>query len=243
MSHMMMSMPSTLYIVATPIGNLEDITLRALRILREVDVVLAEDTRVTRKLFARYEIMKPLVPFFQHSKRPAIERILGLFEEGKTVALVTCAGTPGISDPGSNLIRAILERFGDVVRIIPVPGPSAVAAIASISAVSMDEFHFFGYPPAKKGRQSYFRDVAQNLFPGILYESPHRILRTLRDLEGAVGSERKVVIGRELTKVFETVYRGSLREVGEKLEKGKPRGEFVVLLEPSKKEKGSGKGA
>lgn len=234
---------ATLYIVATPIGNLEDVTLRALRVLREVDVVLAEDTRITRKLFTRHEIVKPLVPFFQHSKRPAIERILGLFEEGKSAALVTCAGTPGISDPGSNLIRAILERFGNAVRVVPVPGPSAVAAIASISAVSMDEFHFFGYPPAKKGRRAYFRDVAESLYPGILYESPHRILRTLRDLETAVGEDRRTVIGRELTKVFETVYRGTLEDVRTRIEKEKPRGEFVILVEPRGKEKSSGEGA
>lgn len=225
------------YIVATPIGNLEDITLRALRVLRKADVVFAEDTRVTRKLLAHYDIHKPIIAFHEYSKPREIERLLEILASGKSAALVTCAGTPGISDPGPRLIHAVLERFGEEIAIVPIPGPSAVAAIASLSAVPMDEFHFFGYPPVKKGRKTFFQDVKENAFPGILYESPHRIQRTLTDLLNAIGSTRNIVIGRELTKLFETVVRGTLAEIAGKFGNKKGRGEYVILVEPEKRKR------
>jgi 16S rRNA (cytidine1402-2'-O)-methyltransferase len=146
---------------------------------------------------------------------------------------VTCAGTPAVSDPGPKLIQAVLEEFGNDARIIPIPGPSAVTTIASLSSVPMNEFHFFGYPPAKKGRGGYFRRVAENLYPSILFESPHRLMKTLNDLEKALGVERRVIIGRELTKIFETVYRGSLGGIRAMLGEETPRGEYVILIEPA----------
>lgn len=228
-------MAGKLYVVATPIGNLEDITLRALRLLKEVDVILSEDTRVTRKLLTHYQIHKPLIPYYQHSRKNATQQILTMLNDGKDLALVTCAGTPGVSDPGPRLVSEIVERFGDAVSITPIPGASAVTAIASVAAVSMDEFHFFGYPPVKKGRRSYFQDVAENPHPGILFESPHRILRTMDDLVAAIGEDRRVVVGRELTKIFETILRGRAGDLQKRILQEKPRGEYIILIEPNNK--------
>ena len=228
-------MPGKLYLVATPIGNLEDITLRALRLLKEADAVLSEDTRVTRKLFAHFGITTPLIPYYQHSREDVVRKILAMLERGKNLALVTCAGTPGVSDPGPRLITAIYDAFGDAIVLVPIPGASAVTAIASVSGVPMDEFHFFGYPPAKKGRQGYFRDVAANPYPGILFESPHRIRRTMDDLVHAIGEDRHIVVGRELTKIFETIRRGRTGDLCADIAQEKPRGEYVILVEPQGK--------
>ncbi len=206
-----------LYIVATPIGNLKDITLRALEILKSVDVILAEDTRVTRKLLSHYEIHKPVLRHLAE----------GNYERFQNIAMVTDAGTPGVSDPGLKLVQS-LSAVG--FKIIPVPGPSALSAIISASDIDLSEFLFLGFPPHKKGRQSFFRRVAKNKVPVILFESPHRILKTLKELRIALG-ERRVNIGRELTKIYEEIFRGNLSEAPEYFKGEKERGEFVIAID------------
>ena len=221
---------SELYIVATPIGNLEDVSLRALRILKEADFILCEDTRVTKKLLARYEIKRPLVSYHQHSSAGKIDEIKSLLKEGKKLALVTDAGTSGISDPGNELVAQILEEFGENIKIYPIPGPSALVAAASISGMPMSEFLFLGYPPSKNKREKFFKRVSASDTPVVLYESVHRILRTLHDIDNAAGKNRKIMVARELTKHFETVYRGTVEEVLINLEKDKVKGEFVIIV-------------
>ena len=220
---------STLYIVATPIGNLKDITLRALYILKEVDLVLCEDTRVTKKLLNRYDIKTPVESYHQHSKLKKVNHILNLLKQGKNLALVSDSGTPGISDPGSKLITYLSERLSDL-EITPIPGSSAMAAMISICGFSMDKFVFMGFPPHKKGRQKFFKEVAESKYPVMLYESPHRILKTLNELNNvfqASSYKFQVVVGRELTKKFETIYRGKIRDIIEQI---KPKGEFAIVI-------------
>ena len=217
----------TLYIVATPIGNLGDITLRALETLKEVDFVLAEDTRVTKKLFLRYDIQTSLISYHQHSKESVMEKVLQLLFQGKNLALVTDAGTPGISDAGNELIAFLLEKNPEV-KIVPIPGPSAVIALASIAGIGTDKFLFLGYPPHKKGRKKFFEEIAVSKYPVIFYESPHRIIKSLKELE-ALDSKLSLVIGRELTKQFETIYRGKIDKVNAQLQEAQIRGEFVIF--------------
>ena len=224
----------TLYIVATPIGNLEDISARALRILKEVDLVLCEDTRVTRKLLSRYNIYTSLLSYHQHSGEKAMARVLDLLSQGKNIVLVSDAGTPGIADPGNELIGFLLKNNPET-KIVPIPGPSALAAMASIAGVSTDKFLFLGYPPHNKRRKKFFEEIAQSQYAVIFYESPHRILKTLGELHGilrkvAVAKNHSIVVGRELTKKFETVYRGTIEEVLAQLQTGKVRGEFAVVV-------------
>lgn len=220
---------SKLYIAATPIGNLEDITFRAAHTLRDVDAILCEDTRVTKKLLDRYELKKRLVSYHQHSSDKKTQEIISLLKEGKNLALVTDAGTPGISDPGNELIADILKSdIAGNVEIIPIPGPSAAIALASVSAFPMNEFVFLGFPPHKRKRNKFFKRVADSDIPVILYESSHRIIKTLNELGEAM--EADVVVGRELTKKFETIYRGSILEVLEQVENDKIKGEFVIII-------------
>jgi 16S rRNA (cytidine1402-2'-O)-methyltransferase len=223
-----------LYIVATPIGNLEDITLRALRVLKEVDLILCEDTRVTRKLLDHYEIKTPTLSYHQHSKLQKINYILELLKEGKNLALVSDAGTPGISDPGNKLISEILtftETRSLEIKIIPIPGSSALTCAVAISGFPMDKFLFFGFPPTKRKRKKFFDEVINSKYPVLFYESPYRILKTLTELKLAqIGENSRVVVCRELTKKFETIYRGRIEEVMEKIEKDKIKGEFVVIV-------------
>lgn len=221
---------STLYIVATPIGNLEDTSRRALRILLEVDLILCEDTRVTKKLLDHYQIKTPTLSYHQHSQLKKVDYILNLLKQNKNLALVSDAGTPGISDPGNKLISAIITSPGLVVKIVPIPGPSAVTAAASISGVPMDKFIFVGFPPTKKKRKKFFGEMMNSKCPVIFYESPYRIIKTLKELE-MMNKELKIVVGRELTKKFETVYRGEIDEVIKEIEKDKTKGEFVVVVE------------
>ena len=163
-----------LYIVGTPIGNLEDISLRALRILGEVDFILCEDTRVSRKLLTHYKIKTPTISFHEHSRSGKIEYILNLLAAGKDLALITDAGTPGISDPGGKLVQAVVERFGDSIKIEAIPGPSAVTAALSISGIPTDKFVFLGFLPHKKGRAAFLEKVAASEYPVVIYESKHR---------------------------------------------------------------------
>lgn len=223
-----------LYIVATPIGNLEDITLRAVRILKEADLVLCEDTRVTKKLLDHYNITTPTFAYHQHSDQAKLEKILSQLSEGKSIALVTDAGTPGLSDPGGKLVAAALGLAG--IRIEVVPGPSALVAAVSISGLAMDKFLFLGFLPHKKGRQTLLAKIVQSEYPVVLYESVHRINKLLEELRmkneecGMKNEELKLVLCRELTKKFETVYRGTIEEVRNQLSQDKTKGEFVAIV-------------
>jgi 16S rRNA (cytidine1402-2'-O)-methyltransferase len=224
---------STLYIVATPIGNLEDISQRALRALTEVDLILCEDTRVTKKLLDRYQIKTPTLSYHQHSKIQKIEQVIDFLKKSKNLALVSDAGTPGISDPGNLLIKETIKRLGNEVRIVPIPGSSAIAAAASISGFPMDKFLFLGFPPAKKKRKKFFEEIINSKYPVVFYESPYRIIKTLKelDIEAKIyNREAKIVVCRELTKKFETIYRGTVEEVIKQIEKDMTKGEFVVII-------------
>ncbi|MDO8598709.1 MAG: 16S rRNA (cytidine(1402)-2'-O)-methyltransferase [bacterium] len=222
-------MPGRLSVVATPIGNLEDITMRALRILRECDIILCEDTRVTSKLLARYEIQKPLQRCDSEMVRTQIERALAPLRAGQHVAYVSDAGTPGVSDPGPLLVRAVVRELPEV-RIETIPGPSALTAFVSIAGIRVDRFTFLGFLPLKQHRKRYLQRIAECAETAIFYESTHRILKTLRELTPFVG-DRAVAVGRELTKIHETVYRGTIVEVIAALERGSVKGEFVVAIE------------
>ena len=221
-----------LYIVATPIGNLEDITLRALEILQSVDLILCEDTRVTSKLLAHYEIKKPLQSYHQHSKLAKVERILEALEEGKNIALVSDAGTPGISDPGGMLVEAVAKRFSDSVVVVPIPGANAALAALSVSGFPTDRFLFLGFPPHKKGRKTFFDEVATREETQVFYESKHRIEKALTELAPRL-ADRPIIVARELTKQFETIYRGTAAECLAKLQHDKILGEFVVVIRKS----------
>lgn len=220
-----------LYIIATPIGNLRDITLRALEVLKEADLILAEDSRVTSRLLTRHEIKKEIISFHQHSSPEKIKLIIDFLDQGKKIALVSDSGTPGISDPGNLLVKEVSLSLPGI-KIIPIPGPSALASAASISGFPMEKFLFMGFPPAKKKRKKFFGEIAASKYPVIIYESPHRIMKTILELK-SVSNNFETVICRELTKKFETVVRGKISEVEEILKKEPPRGEFVVVLKNS----------
>jgi len=222
---------SNLYILGTPIGNLEDITFRAIKTLKEVDLILCEDTRQTKKLLSHYEIPTRTESYHHHSSPEKVEKIIKLLEDGLNIALVSDAGTPGISDPGGKLVEAVLERFGKEIKIIPIPGPSALAAIVSVSGIPTDKFIFLGFPPHKKGKNKFFEQIKNFDFPAVYYESPYRFLKNL-ELVKEILPEKKIVLGRELTKIFEEVVRGSVDETLEyfKNNKDKVRGEIVIIL-------------
>lgn len=221
----------TLYIIATPLGNLGDITLRALETLKSVDLVVCEDTRQSVKLLNHFNIAKPLVSYFQHSKLSKIEYIAGQLAQGKNIALVTDAGTPGISDPGNKLIEELLLLTEASLKIIPIPGPCAAIAALSISGFPTDKFVFMGFPPHKKGRETYFKKVAVAEETVVFYESTHRILKAMERLATLL-PERQTVVAREITKMFETIYRGTPAEIIAKLnsDKNNLKGEFVVVI-------------
>jgi 16S rRNA (cytidine1402-2'-O)-methyltransferase len=223
----------TLYIVATPIGNLEDVTLRALRVLKEVDLILCEDTRVTKRLLDKYEIDKPTMSYHAQSKLSKTEKIITLLEEGRSLALVSDAGTPTISDPGCLLVSQVREKFGDAVAIIPIPGPSAVLAALSVSGFPTSEFLFLGFLPHKKGRETLFKEIALSKRTVIFYESPHRIVKTLESLKQHLTPKRKILVARELTKIYEENFIGEPEEVLAHFANhpDRVRGEFVVVVE------------
>ena len=224
---------STLYVIGTPIGNLEDVTLRALRILKEVDIILCEDTRVTKRLLDEYEIIgKQLTTYNEERSGIKIEKIIELLKEDKKIALVSDAGTPGISDPGMLLVQKIREALPDV-KIESVPGPSALTTALSIAGIPISEFVFLGFLPHKKGRETLFKEIAISERAMIFYESPHRILKTLESLQ-KFSSAKKVTIARELTKIHEEVKNGTPAELLEFFKNNleKVRGEFVVIVTP-----------
>ena len=218
----------TLFVVATPIGNMEDVTLRALRVLGECDLIVCEDTRVAKKLFFRHTISKPLLAIPQRAADEKIRRVLDMLGEGKNVVLTTDAGTPGISDPGNEVVEKVIAAG---FRVSPVPGPSALAALLSVAGVNTQEFCFKGFPPHKKGRETFFRAIAESVVPVVYYESPYRVVKNL-ELLASLAPEKHVIVGRELTKMFEEIIHGSVAEVLEYFQKnpGKVKGEFVVMV-------------
>ena len=219
---------TTLYIVATPIGNMEDITLRALRVLGEVDTVFCEDTRVTGRLLHHHGIKAHMISMNARTEEHKIEQALALLGEGKDIAYVSDAGTPGISDPGVRLVA----RAGEAgARIAAVPGPSALTAALSIAGVPTNKFTFLGFLPQKKGRQTALKEIAQKQETIVLYESTHRIVKFLKEAQEYF-SDKKITLARELTKMHEEVLKGSAPELLEKLEASpqKQKGEFVVII-------------
>ncbi len=233
---------STLYIIATPIGNLEDITLRALRVLKEVDLILCEDTRVTKRLLERYQIEKPTMSYHAQSKLSKVEKIFALLEEEKNLALVSDAGTPTISDPGCMLVAQVRKNFGDTVNIVPLPGPSAVLAALSVSGFPTSEFLFLGFLPHKKGRETLFKEITASPRTVVFYESPHRIMKTLESLKQHLdigcpskgeGVGRRILVAREITKIYEEHFIGSAEDALTHFTKNpdRVRGEFVVVVE------------
>lgn len=220
-----------LYIVATPIGNLEDITLRALRILKDSDFILSEDTRVTKKLLNHFEISVPLISFHEYSEESKFQKIFDLLKEGKNITLVTDAGTPAISDPGSYLVKKVREEIPET-KIIPIPGPSAFVALLSVSGFDGNEFTFLGFPPHKKGRKTFFERISRSELPVVFYESTHRLKKALESLNEFC-PEKNIVLGKELTKIYEEIITGNPAEVLEyfNLNPIKIKGEFVFLVE------------
>ncbi|HHV61297.1 MAG TPA: 16S rRNA (cytidine(1402)-2'-O)-methyltransferase [Firmicutes bacterium] len=223
----------TLYICGTPIGNLEDITLRALATLKEVDFIAAEDTRQTRKLLARYDINTPLVSYHEHNMKEKGPEIVDELRSGKKVALVSDAGMPGISDPGFDLVRRAIEAG---IRVVPVPGPTAFVAALVASGLPTDTFVFLGFLPRKgKDRKALLDCLAVERRTSIVYEAPHRIRRTLQELRDRLGPGRGIAVARELTKVHEEILRGTLGDLDSLMEMpglANPRGEFVIIIGP-----------
>ena len=224
-----------LYLVSTPIGNLEDVTLRAIKVLRRVDLIAAEDTRRARRLLTRYRAQTPLTSLFEHNepakKDALVKRILG----GHDIAVISDAGTPGVSDPGFRLVKRAIEEG---IEVIPVPGPSAHVAALVVSGLPTDSFHFFGFLPPKGAKRKKRLEAIKELRGTIiLYESPHRLLRTLQDIQDCCG-DRQVVVARELTKLYEEVIRGQITEVLKELEGKKMRGEITLVV--AGKGRGSG---
>lgn len=231
---------ATLYVVGTPIGNLEDITLRALRVLGSVDVILCEDTRMTKRLLSKHDVHTATLSYHAHSQMSRVEDILSMLREGKNIALVSDAGTPGISDPGAELVSRVRSDLAGLLssgelKIESVPGPSALAAALSIAGVPCARFIFLGFLPHKKGRETLFKEIAASEETHVFYESPHRILKTLESLD-QYAPAKKVTICRELTKIFEQVVSGTPHELLARFtaHPDTVRGEFVVIVSDAK---------
>jgi 16S rRNA (cytidine1402-2'-O)-methyltransferase len=215
-----------LYLVSTPIGNLDDITLRALHILKGVDLVAAEDTRKTGFLLSHLGIQKPIISYFSYNERKRVPELLEKLRDGSSIAVVTDAGTPGISDPAYLLVR---EAVAAGVKIIASPGASAILAALVISGLPTDRFVFEGFLPVKKGRKTRFEELAKEVRTIVIYESPHRIEKTLGDVLALMG-DRQIAVVRELTKKFEEVERGRASAVLERIKAKTPRGEYVLVI-------------
>jgi len=221
-------MPGTLYLVATPIGNLSDITHRALQVLRDVDLIACEDTRHTHKLLSHYGITTKTISYHEHNEQQRAEQLIDLVKQGSSIAVVSDAGTPAVSDPGFRLVRAAIENE---VPVVPVPGPSALISALVAAGLPTDEFFFAGFLPARTNARRARLTELQSV-PGtlIFYEAPHRLAATLKDAYEILG-EREAVVARELTKVHEEIRRGRLSELSEHYEREDPRGEIVVLID------------
>lgn len=221
----------TLYLVSTPIGNLEDITLRALRILKEVELIAAEDTRKTRRLLTHYEIQTPITSYFEGNQQTKRDKLLARLKNGGAIALVSDAGTPTISDPGYPLLQACIAEG---IPIVPIPGPSAVITAAAVSGLPLHNFTFEGFLSPKAGkRKRQLTELKTEKRTLILFESPHRLVRFLADVLEVIG-ERNIVVARELTKRFEEIFRGNVSEALEKFQDTAPRGEFTILIAPDR---------
>ena len=217
----------TLYLVATPIGNLEDITYRAVKVLASVDLIAAEDTRKTKILLDHYNISKPMMSYYSYNEKARAPQLIEKLLDGQSIALVSDAGTPGISDPAFHIVQQALEN---AITIIPIPGPAACIAALIASGLPTDRFVFEGFLPLKKGRKTKFELLQSESRTMIIYESPHRIIKTLTDIQTYFGS-RNVVVARELTKKFDDIVRGSVQTVLTEVSKKSPRGEYVVIIE------------
>ena len=215
-----------LYIVATPIGNLEDITLRAVRTLKEVDYVAAEDTRHVQILLQKYEIQKPTISFHAWSDGRKLAQLLEILKEGKSIALVSDAGTPGISDPGYVLVKAAIDAG---IRVVPIPGASAVITALCASGLPTHQFLYLGFLPMKKGRQTLLKTFTEEERTIVFYESPHRLMKTLAEF-AQLFPGRRMVIARELTKIYEEFFRGTTEQALEYFQMKTPKGEFVIML-------------
>ena len=228
-------MLGNLYVAGTPIGNLEDISLRALRIMREADYILCEDTRVTQRLLNRHDIKTKTLSYHQHSKISKIEQILNYLGDGKNLVLVSDAGTPGISDPGSVLVAAVRDRYGSDIVISPLPGPSALISALSVSGWPVDRFTFFGFLPHKKGRQTMLKEITSSCYTSLFYDSKHRLAKCLKEIlaiQQEMGYKVEIMIARELSKLYESVYFGRPEDLLKKFEQDAEmqKGEFVILL-------------
>lgn len=221
-----MSDKGHLFVVGTPIGNLEDITLRAISTLQNVDLILAEDTRNSKKLLSAHNIDTKMMSYHEHSKEKEAKRIISLLLDGKNLALISDAGTPTISDPGYGLIRDCIKKE---IKIIPIPGASAITTAMSVSGLPSDSFTFFGFLPQKKGRIKKIKELLNVDNTIILFESPFRLEKTLNQLKEYLGN-RSVVVGRELTKLYEEIIRGNLEDVIKYFSKSKVKGEIVIMI-------------
>jgi 16S rRNA (cytidine1402-2'-O)-methyltransferase len=217
----------TFKIVATPIGNLADLTFRAKEVLESADLIACEDTRRSKILLDHYKIKKPLLSFHSRSGRAKVDKIIQRLLTGSDVALISDSGTPGISDPGYSLIQAALK---EQIEVIPIPGPSAVITALCASGLPTDKFLYLGFLPVKKGRQTIFKKIAQSEHTVVFYESPHRLLKTLDELKKHLKPTTKVVIAKELTKIHETFFRGTISDIASTLPAGKPKGEYVIMV-------------
>jgi len=217
------------FVIATPIGNLEDISFRALKTLKEVDVLLCEDTRETKKLLSHYQIKKPVVSYHPHSAPKVFQKIVNFLKAGKNLGLVSDAGTPGISDPGNELISRLLKENIKDLEIIPIPGACAITTALSVCAFNVSRFVFLGFPPSKRKRKKFFERLGKIDLPIVIFESKWRLIKTLKELQSFLG-EREVFICHELTKKFESFFRGNLKEAIEFFEKKDLKGEFVIVI-------------
>ena len=218
---------SKLFIVPTPIGNLKDITIRAIDTLQSVDIIYAEDTRTSSKLLNHYEISTPMQSFQMHNEHSKINNIVSDLKQGKTGAIISDAGTPGISDPGFSLVRACVEKD---IEVECLPGPTALIPALINSGFPCEKFSFEGFLPAKKGRTKRLKEIATQEKTMIFYESPHRLIKTLKDFFEYFGTKRQVSVSREISKKFEETFRGTLSQAIDHFEKNKPKGEFVIVL-------------
>ena len=216
-----------LYLVPTPIGNLEDITLRALRILKECDFILAEDTRESRKLLAHFSIDKPVYSYHQNNEHTIVKGLVEKIRTQESVALVTDAGTPAISDPGFLLVR---ECIREGIEVECLPGATAFVPALVVSGLPCEQFEYIGFLPHKKGRETRFKAIAASSITTVMYESPHRLMKTLEQLQTFCGPERAISVSREISKKFEETVRGTTTEVLEHFRAHEPRGEFVVVV-------------
>ncbi len=218
--------------VATPIGNLQDISQRSLETLKTCNLIACEDTRVTSKLLTAYNISKPLAIIHEHTQPASVDKLIQRMLSGESVAYVCDAGTPNMNDPGGKLAQAAQDHG---IEVTPVPGPSALTAAISVCGFDLQDFHYLGFIPHKKGRQTLFKRIAEDKTPSIFLESTHRIDKTMESLVETLDEKRLIFVGRELTKLHETLYRGTCTEVRDKLKATSSKGEFIIIVGPALK--------